>query len=60
MTESQSRIFERFYGVDRSHSKETGGTKPGFSIVKHAIQYHSEKVTLYSETEKGTSLTCHI
>ena len=38
--EHQNRIFERFYRVDKSHSKETGGTGLGLYIVKHAVAYH--------------------
>ena len=55
--EHQARIFERFYRVDKSHSKETGGTGLGLSIVKHAVQYHSGKLILDSEVEKGTTVT---
>jgi len=35
--ECQSRVFERFYRVDKSHSKETGGAGVGLSIVKQAV-----------------------
>ena len=38
--EHQSRIFERFYRVDKSHSKASGGTGLGVSIVKHAVASH--------------------
>ena len=52
----QSRVFERFYRVDKSHSKRIGGTGLGLSIVKHGAQYHNAQVSLSSEPGKGTSV----
>lgn len=53
--EDRERIFERFYRVDKSHSKSSGGTGLGLSIVKHAVLYHGGKVTVESEPQKGSS-----
>ncbi len=55
--EDQSRVFERFYRVDKSHSKASGGTGLGLSIVKHAVQYHHGKIDLKSALGKGTTIT---
>ena len=55
--EHQNRIFERFYRVDKSHSKASGGTGLGLSIVKHAVQYHHGKIILKSEPTKGTVIS---
>ena len=53
----QSRVFERFYRVDKSHSKAVGGTGLGLSIVKHGAQMHHAAVTLKSEPDAGTAVT---
>ena len=52
-----SRVFERFYRVDKSHSKATGGTGLGLSIVKHAAQYHNADISLQSTPGEGTVIS---
>ena len=55
--EHKDRIFERFYRVDKSHSKASGGTGLGLSIVKHAAAYHKAEIQLDSTPGKGTTIT---
>ena len=55
--EHKDRIFERFYRVDKSHSKASGGTGLGLSIVKHAAAYHKAEIHLESTPGKGTTIT---
>ncbi len=57
--EYQSRIFERFFRVDKSHSKASGGTGLGLSIVKHAVQYHHGTIELHSTPGQGTVIRLH-
>ena len=52
----QNRVFERFYRVDKSHSKLVGGTGLGLAIVKHGAAYHDAEVSLKSAVDKGTTV----
>lgn len=54
--EDQDRVFERFYRVDKSHSKEIWGTGLGLSIVKHAVGALKGSVILRSEEGNGTEI----
>lgn len=55
--EHQSRVFERFYRVDKSHSKAVGGTGLGLSIVKHGAAIHKAKLELQSTPGVGTVIS---
>ncbi len=54
--EHQGRVFERFYRVDKSHSRATGGTGLGLSIVKHIAEQHRAKISLKSTPNVGTEI----
>lgn len=55
--QEQSRVFERFCRVDKSHSKLVGGTGLGLAIVKHGAAYHDAEISLESTEGKGTSIS---
>lgn len=55
--DEQNRIFERFYRVDASRSRQTGGTGLGLSLVKHIVFSHGGEITLYSQPGVGSTFT---
>lgn len=54
---AQSRVFERFYRVDKGRSKSAGGTGLGLAIVKHGAICHNAEIRLKSEENKGTEIS---
>lgn len=52
-----TRIFERFYRVDKARSRELGGTGLGLSIVKHIVQLHGGEIRVSSKLNRGSTFS---
>jgi two-component system phosphate regulon sensor histidine kinase PhoR len=58
--EHQSRIFERFFRVDKARSREIGGTGLGLAIVKHLCQVFGGTVSVSSQLGRGSTFTVRL
>jgi two-component system phosphate regulon sensor histidine kinase PhoR len=58
--EHLSKIFNRFYRIDRARSRNEGGTGLGLAIVKHIVQYHNGKIDVTSTRGEGSCFTISI
>jgi two-component system phosphate regulon sensor histidine kinase PhoR len=54
-----NRLTERFYRIDPSRSRDTGGSGLGLSIVKHVLQHHHAKLTINSQWGNGSTFSIY-
>ena len=52
-----SRVFERFYRVEKSRARDPGGTGLGLAIVKHLVELHGGEVRAENRAEGGARFT---
>src|SRR5699024_7108121 len=55
-----SRIFERFYLVDKARSRNTGGTELGLAIVNHIVEVHQGRIDVDNESAESTTLNVYL
>ncbi len=58
--EDQSKVFDRFFRVDKARSRETGGTGLGLAITQQAVNLHNGDIKVYSVEGEGTTFTIRI
>jgi len=58
--EHLSRIFERFYRVDRARSRDSGGTGLGLALVRHVVERSGGSVSVRSEVGTGTTFAIRL
>ena len=58
--EDRSRVFERFYRVDKSRARDPGGTGLGLAIVRHLIELHRGRVAVENRPEGGAQFTVEL